>query len=143
MIPMKSGSTVVLSVDDNPLMGETAEKWLRSKPGFLYAGHLLSGEGVLDAIRLHNVNIVLLDLEIPGTSTCSLVESIHHAFPECKVLMLSGHCRADDILECLSAGARGYVLKFREPSYIVAAIEKIANGEPFLCDEAARAAGLI
>ncbi|MBX3381784.1 MAG: response regulator transcription factor [Phycisphaeraceae bacterium] len=142
MTENKSESTVVLSVDDNPLMGDTAERWLRGKPGFHYAGHMLSGEGVVDAISLNGVTVILLDLEIPGTDTCRLIESICIACPECRVLVLSGHCRPDDILECLSAGAHGYVLKFRDPAYIVGAIETVATGEPFICDEAARAAGL-
>jgi len=142
MIGTKAVPTVVLSVDDNPLMGETAELWLRGKPGFFYAGHMLSGKGVLNAIELSGVTLVLLDLDIPGTNVCALIEEIRRASPACKVMILSGHCRANDILDCLAAGAHGYVLKSHGPSYIVAAIEKIANGEPFLCEEAARTAGL-
>lgn len=134
--------TTVLTVDDNPMMAEAAAGWFGGNGEFRHAGHFLSGEGVLDAVVERDVDLVLMDMEMPGTDTCALVEQIVEKCPDCRVLMLSGHCRANDIMNCLASGAKGYVLKYHEPAFILDAVRKVAAGESFLCEEAARAAGL-
>jgi DNA-binding NarL/FixJ family response regulator len=134
--------TTVLTVDDNPLMAEAAAGWFGRNSEFRHAGHFLSGEGVLQAVQERNVDLVLMDLEMPGTDTFALVEQIADKCTECRVLMLSGHCRGNDIMNCLASGAKGYVLKHHEPAFILDAVRAVASGESFLCDEAALAVGL-
>lgn len=131
-----------MSVDDNPMLGEAVGRWVNHDPGLRWDGWLAGGEGVLEAVALLQPAVVLLDLEIPGTDTFALLRELSEKAPQTHVLMLSGHLRREGILSSLDAGALGYVGKHRTPQYIAQAIRTVAEGEFFLCDEAAAAAGL-
>jgi DNA-binding NarL/FixJ family response regulator len=133
---------IVLSVDDNPMMGDAVKRMLTSVNGSTHAGHFLSGEGVVEAVLAEQPDVVLMDLDMPGTDTCSLIRELTRVAPDTRVLMLSGHLRRLDILDCLSAGAYGYVHKEKEPAYIFEAIRRVAAGEMVLCDDAVRVAEL-
>lgn len=132
----------VLSVDDNPLVGEAIERMIAQSPDLRHEGHHLDGSEVIKAVAKVQPTVVLMDLEMPGTDTCSLVNELKRIAPETRVLMLSGHLRKDDILQCIEAGAFGYIHKDRSSDYIVQMIRRVAEGEFVLCDEAATAAGL-
>lgn len=132
----------VLSVDDNPLVGEAVERMIAASPDLRHEGHHLDGSAVVRAVSKAQPKVVLMDLEMPGTDTCALVNELRRVAPDTRVLMLSGHLRKHDILQCIEAGAFGYIHKDRSSDYIVQMIRRVAEGEFVLCDEAATAAGL-
>ena len=133
----------VISVDDNPMMAEAVPQILETSEEFQHLGHFLSGAGVLDAVIARAPELVLMDVDIPGTDTRALVKQLTNARPETRVVMLSAHLIKEDILGCIQAGALGYVHKDRSQSEIIDTLRRVANGEFVLCDEAARAAGLL
>lgn len=139
-----SEQLTVLTVDDNPLMGEAlAAICTNAQLGMHVHSHFLSGEGVVEAVEALRPDVVVMDLDMPGTDTFALVREITQISPDTHVLMLSGHLKGDDILACLDAGASGYIHKDQTPAFIRDAVRRTALGEFVLCTDAARAAQLM
>ncbi len=136
-------SMTILSVDDNPLMAEVIGRIIESDGAMRHDGHYLSGDGVREAVTRTHPSVVVMDLEMPGTNTFSLIEDLTKIAPESRIIILSGHLRKNDILRCIDAGAVGYIHKERSSAYIADAIRRASNGEFVLCEEAAQVAGLL
>ena len=118
----------VITVDDNPMIGEVIGMFISQSPGLRHAGHYLSGEGVVDAVERQGVAVVVLDYEIPGTDTLGLLREIVAACPECRILMLSAHARPDIVEACRRAGASGYALKSDSPADLRGLLRHVAEG---------------
>jgi two-component system response regulator DesR len=126
-------------VDDNPMIGESMERWITEDPEMRWEGWHPDGAGVVDAVRRRGPAVVLMDVDIPGTDTFKLVREISTASPDTRVLMLSGHLRPDYVRNAIAAGAMGYMGKHRPLDVIADAVRRVAHGDFVLCDDAAAA----
>lgn len=121
--------TSILSVDDNPMIGDVVRMLVDMMPGFAFAGHLPSEVGVIEKIRDDNVGVLVLDYEIPGTDTLKLIRRIKSADRNCRVLMLSAHARLEIVDACRKAGASGYAVKDSDPKQLIKILYDIAKGQ--------------
>ncbi|MHB1291432.1 MAG: LuxR C-terminal-related transcriptional regulator, partial [Sulfuricella sp.] len=74
-------------------------------------------------------DVVLLDLHMPGISGREAVKLLAEEVPECNVLLLTVSEDAEDLIETIRAGARGYLLKNIETEFLLNAIRAAARGE--------------
>jgi two-component system nitrate/nitrite response regulator NarL len=119
----------VLIVDDHTLFRTGIKLLLQRQQGFEVVGEAGDGlEGVKRAKSL-KPDVVLLDLHMPGISGREAVRLITEDVPETRVVMLTVSEDAEDLVDCLRAGAAGYLLKNIETDYLVNAIEGAARGE--------------
>ncbi len=73
-------------------------------------------------------DVVLMDLNMPNSSGVDATRRLQEEIPETNVLINTVSERDVDLVECLKAGARGYVLKQEEPEMVAQAIQYVANG---------------
>lgn len=119
----------VLLVDDHTLFRSGIKALLQRQEGFEVVGEAGDGlEGVKRAQQL-KPDVVLLDLHMPGLSGREAVQLISSDSPDTKVVMLTVSEDAEDLVDTLRAGARGYLLKNIETDYLVDAIQRAARGE--------------
>ena len=119
----------VLIVDDHTLFRSGIKLLLQRDGGFEVAGEAGDGlEGVKRAKSL-KPDIVLLDLHMPGISGREAVQLIIEEVPETRVVMLTVSEDAEDLVDCLRAGATSYLLKNIETDYLIEAIHRAARGE--------------
>jgi DNA-binding NarL/FixJ family response regulator len=121
----------VISVDDNPMIGEVIGLMIADQPDLHYVRHFVSGAGVLDQVRQQGIGLVVLDYEIPGTDTLALLRQIVAACPDCRVMMLSAHGRREIVEGCRKSGASGYVLKTDAPEVIIESLRHVATADEF------------
>jgi DNA-binding NarL/FixJ family response regulator len=129
---MESRPTRVLCIDDNRWIGESIERILRAHPDMEWSGWLPGAAGLDEAMAARSPNIVLLDIDIPGEDSFLILESIGRTHPDVRVVMLSGHVRAEYVDRALVAGAWGYISKNEDTSVIVSAIRQAMVGETAL-----------
>lgn len=119
----------VLIVDDHTLFRSGIKALLQRQEGFEVVGEAGDGlEGVKRAKQL-KPDVVLLDLHMPGISGREAVQLINEEVPGINVVMLTVSEDAEDLVDTLRGGARGYLLKNIETDYLVDAIQRAARGE--------------
>lgn len=119
----------VLLVDDHTLFRSGIKALLQRQEGFEVVGEAGDGlEGIKRAQQL-KPDVVLLDLHMPGLSGREAVQLITSDSPDTKVVMLTVSEDAEDLLDTLRAGARGYLLKNIETDFLIDAIQRAARGE--------------
>lgn len=119
----------VLIVDDHVLFSRGIKSLLQRHSEFEVVADAVDGlEGVKRAQSLAP-DIVLLDLNMPGVSGKEAVRFIVEAAPSTRVLMLTVSEEAEDLLDCLRAGASGYLLKKIDTEALVDALHRTMRGE--------------
>ena len=73
-------------------------------------------------------NILLLDLRLPGMSGLNALPLIHAASPGTRIIILSQSDAPSDIVQAISAGVSGYLLKSSRLKEITEAIRTVAQG---------------
>lgn len=96
------------------------------------------------AMRESTPRLLLLDLRLPGVMGASGLEQLMQASPGLQVLMLTSVDREDALLECIKAGASGYLLKGISSEDLLRGLdEAIAGGAPMSPSIARRLIGLL
>ncbi len=122
----------ILIVDDHPFFRRGVRFFLETIPGLVLAGEADDGEMALAFLEQQEVDVVLLDLQMPGLDGIETARSIAVLHPGVKVLMLTSFGNWERIYNALRAGAAGYVLKDGEPEELVAAIRAVSAGGSYL-----------
>lgn len=122
----------VLIIDDHTLFRSGIKLLLQRQSGFEVAGEAAGAlEGVKLAKRL-KPDVVLLDLHMPGISGLESIALLKEESPQSEILMLTVSEDAEDLLEALRNGARGYLLKNIETDFLLDALRRAAAGESVL-----------
>lgn len=119
----------LLLVDDHKLFREGLRRILELQEDLQVVGEAGNGE---DAIRLAErcpCDVILMDINMPGLNGVEATRRVKERHPRTAVLILSIHDDREYLLEVLSAGAAGYVLKDIEPDKLIDAIRLVAAGE--------------
>jgi two-component system nitrate/nitrite response regulator NarL len=119
----------ILLVDDHSLFRNGIKSLLETQDGFEVIGEASNGlDGVKRAKQL-KPDLVLMDLHMPGTSGLEAMHMLNEDLPDTKVLMLTVSEDAQDLMQALQSGARGYLLKNIEIDFLVESIHKAMAGE--------------
>ncbi|MDD2833949.1 MAG: response regulator transcription factor [Methylotenera sp.] len=128
----------VLIIDDHTLFRSGIKLLLERQAGFEVVGEAGEGlEGVKRAKQL-KPDVVLLDLHMPIMSGLEVTSLLQEEVPSAQIIMLTVSEDADDLLEALRAGARGYLLKNIETDFLLASIRQAAAGESVMSPPMAR-----
>ena len=76
----------------------------------------------------HNVDVILMDIQMPEKDGISTTEYVKNKFPHIKVLMLTVYDDDDNIFNAIQAGADGYLLKETNPEELHKAITDVLEG---------------
>ena len=127
----------ILIIDDHTLFRSGIRLALQRHEGFEVVGEAGDGlEGIKRAKQL-KPDVVLLDLHMPGTSGLEALRVLTEDVPETQVVMLTVSEDAEDLLETLRAGARGYLLKNIDTEFLLESIQRAARGESVMSPQIA------
>ncbi|MCI0678419.1 MAG: response regulator transcription factor, partial [Actinobacteria bacterium] len=117
----------VLIVDDAELFREALRAAFLQE-GFEVAGVAADAMTGIDLTRLHEPDLVMLDLLMPGMSGLEVVGTIVKTSPRTRVVLLTASESAEDLLAAVKAGASGYLTKDTPLPRLVAAMNDVLNG---------------
>jgi DNA-binding NarL/FixJ family response regulator len=112
---------------------------LSAREDICWQGSALSCAEAEEKLDGQPVDVLILDLKIPGESTTAFIRKVRSAGQRPFILMLSGYVTSGDVQRALSAGAWGYLGKDVEPDELIEAIRKTSRGEVVFSDSARRA----
>ena len=133
----------VLICDDHPLFRQGLRRLLETTHGFRVVGEAERTDEMLGLLGDLQPDVVLLDLELPGSSGIAALEALRGRAPTLHVLVVSGFGDPARVRDALRAGAHGYVLKNAPPEEIVEAVRRVAAGRPVLDPRLAEAVATI
>jgi DNA-binding NarL/FixJ family response regulator len=128
----------VLIVDDDPLVRSGLTLMLDGADGIVVVGEAADGAGVPAALDTHPVDVVLMDLRMPGVDGITAMRAVRARRGPPAVVVLTTFDTGTEIDGAMAAGASGYLLKDTPPTRIVAAVHAAAAGEPVLSPTVAR-----
>lgn len=117
----------VFLVEDHALFASGVRSELGD--GFEVAGHTATVAEAIPAILAAEPDVVLLDVHLPDGSGASVAERVLAERPNVRFLALSVSDAAEDVIETIRAGARGYVTKSISPLDLAAAIRRVHEGD--------------
>lgn len=90
-------------------------------------------EAVQKAVEL-KPDLILLDIGLPTLNGIEAARQIRELVPESRIIFLSQESSPDVVEEALTLGARGYLIKVRAGSELLAAVEAVISGQRFVGD---------
>jgi DNA-binding NarL/FixJ family response regulator len=122
----------VLVVDDHPVVRRGLKALLSSLDGVDVVGEAGDGDGAVREAVLLAPDVVIMDIQMPGTDGIEATRRITAAAPGCAVIVLSMFVTDEAAVTVLEAGARGYLLKGAEQEEIAQALKAVAAGQVVL-----------
>ncbi len=83
----------------------------------------------IQQVRALKPDVVLLDVHMPGGGGRTVLQAVHESHPDIRFLALSVSDAAEDVIQLIRAGARGYVTKTIAPEELVDAIARVHQGD--------------
>jgi DNA-binding NarL/FixJ family response regulator len=114
--------------DDHEIFRQGLKLVLSDDPSLKFVCEAENGFALIQLIRQHQPDVVLLDLKMPGMDGFAATKEIRSEFPEMKILVLTMFHEEQFIISLLEAGANGYLTKNYSP-------EKIKQAIHTVCDE--------
>lgn len=123
-------SPIILAlVDDHQIVIDGLLAMLKNDPALKLAFATTYPEEVINKLKLHHVDVLLMDMMMPVMSGAVLARKVQQQFPHVKILILSMSGQGDEIDELINeANIAGYALKNIGKSELITAIKKIAAG---------------
>ena len=125
-------SVRIFLVEDHFLMLQGLRATLAGFPHVQVVGEAASAEEAIDQLGNFPVDLVLVDLGLPGIDGIELIRRIKKTFPKTSAIALTVQDSQNQVLGALSAGADGYCLKNIDESRLQEAIQTVARGQVWL-----------
>jgi DNA-binding NarL/FixJ family response regulator len=103
--------------------------------------HCLGFSGAEDALQYMvsaSVDVILMDINLPGMSGIECTKIVKHQYPDTQVIMCTVYEDDEKIFKALEAGANGYILKKSSSSLLIGAIRDVLSGASPMSGEIAR-----
>lgn len=124
--------TRILLAEDHIILREGLKAVLKDQPGIQIVAEANNGKEVQKLLIEHEVDVAILDINMPEMDGIQTAEYIKENFKDTKVLMLSMLDNENYVSKSFKAGALGYVLKTTKSDEFVAAIKQVAEGNPYI-----------
>jgi two-component system invasion response regulator UvrY len=118
--------------DDHAVVRAGLRQYFSEQSDFEVVAEAADGREALDIVRRGELDVLLLDISMPGQSGVDALAAIHARAPELPVLMLSGFAEAHYAAVLLRQGAAGYLNKDCDPQDIVLAIRTVTRGRKYI-----------
>jgi len=125
----------VILADDHTLVRAGIRALLEKLPGVKVVGEAGDGREVLNLVKAHPPDVVLMDIAMPGLNGLEAAERMARDYPAVRIIMLSMHNNEEYVLRALKAGASGYLLKKAATAELETALQRVVHGEIYLSRE--------
>ena len=129
--------TVAL-VDDDPMVRTGLNFILKGEDGIDVAWQASDGAEALTTLRDQPVDVVLLDVRMPGLDGLATLEELRGWQTRPRVIVLTTFNTDDYVVRALKFGADAFLLKDADPARLVEAIQRVAAGENVLAPDVTR-----
>ena len=135
---MNQEQITVSIVEDIEDIREAWRVLISGSAGFECTHVYADAEEALDNMPKHEINVVIMDINLPGMDGIRCMKALKPVMPETQFMMCTVHQDDGHIFNALQSGASGYILKRTSPAGILDAIRDLHNGGSPMSSEIAR-----
>lgn len=132
------GTVHILLVDDHKIIRDGIRAMLQDDSSLVIVEEAENGADALSKIKDMEVDLVIMDINMPGMNGIETTRLIKEYDNTIKVIALTMLDEKENIKAMIEAGASGYILKSAGEEQLINAIATVMNGKYYFSDEAAR-----
>jgi two-component system invasion response regulator UvrY len=117
-----------LLADDHRLVREGLKQLLSEAPGIVVAAEAANSQEVMEKVRTEEIDVVLLDISMPGRSGLEVLKELKRIRPNLPVLMVTMYPEKEYAVRALKTGAAGYLTKSCAPDELITAVRRVTSG---------------
>lgn len=125
----------ILLVDDHQIIIDGLRALLDSTEGVRVVSVSDNGKNAIDLLKVIDVDVVLMDIDMPIMNGLDAAKIIKEKHPNIKVIMLSMHSEKAMIKDLIKIGIDGYLLKNSSKEELINAIVKVSDGGQFFSSD--------
>ncbi|MEN0616083.1 response regulator transcription factor [Klebsiella indica] len=122
----------LMIADDHVIMREGLKQIFSLDERLVVVAEAGNGAQVMEGLRVEDIDLLLLDMCMPGVSGEDLIMRIRLQYPKLPILILTMFSEPQIARRALKCGALGYITKDNEPEALLAAIHRVAQGQRFI-----------
>jgi DNA-binding NarL/FixJ family response regulator len=127
----------VLIADDHTVVRQGLKQILSTDTQMSVVAEATNGNEVLRALERVKVDVLILDVTMPGKNGLDTLKEVKRNYPALPVLVLSMHPEDQFAIRMLRAGASGYITKESAPEELVEALRKVCRGGKYVSPQLA------
>lgn len=127
----------IFITDDHYMIVEGIRSLLQYDENIEWMGHAMNAASCLAFLQKQQIDVLLLDINLPDKSGIDLCKEIKQRYPDIKIIGLSSFNQLSYIEKMMNNGASGYLLKNATREELIEAIESVIQGQQFLSNEVA------
>lgn len=112
----------ILVVDDEPVARQSLTDILKLE-GYIVSS-APNGQAAVEYIRTHNIDLLIVDLKMPGMDGLEVVQVVNQVSPETEVILLTAYGSTETAIQALRLRIHDYLLKPASPAQIIATVKK-------------------
>ncbi|MFE9815043.1 response regulator [Streptomyces sp. NPDC005773] len=119
----------LLLAEDQSMVREALAALLGLEPDIEVVAQVARGDEVLAAAREHDVDVALLDIEMPGMTGIEATAELRRELPGVKVVVVTTFGRPGYLRRAMESGADAFLVKDAPASQLAEAVRKVLAGE--------------
>lgn len=119
----------ILLAEDQSMVREALAALLGLEPDIEVLAQVARGDEVVSAARAHDVNVALLDIEMPGMTGIQAAAALRTEVPDLKIVILTTFGRPGYLRGAMEAGASAFLVKDAPAAQLAEAVRKVLAGE--------------
>ena len=119
----------VIIADDHAIVREGLKLLISTIENVSVTGEAANGEALLEFVRGTRIDLLVLDLGMPGVAGVHFISAVRELAPRMKILVLTANIEPRTVRAALDVGANGYLTKDGDPEEIAAAIDAVRMAE--------------
>lgn len=125
----------IIITDDHEIFRKGLRTVLEEIDFVKVIGEAENGDQLLKILKNRPVDLILMDIKMPGTNGIQATEKIRKQYPDTDVIALTMHDEIGYFNQMMDAGAKGFLLKKTNKNQLAEAIKTVFAGEHFFADE--------
>ncbi|MBK8612715.1 MAG: response regulator transcription factor [Flavobacteriales bacterium] len=125
-------TTRILIADPLEILAAGLRSWLSEAPEMEVVGHAGTGQAVLERLEEGPVDLILMEVSLPGRDGIDTMREVRRHHPAVKVLAYSALTEIEYVNSMLIEGASGYLVKGSSKEELITAIRAVMNDQPYL-----------
>lgn len=114
--------------DDHKMVRDALARLINQDPSISVVGTAATPESMLDVVRHHKPNVVVLDVRLEVSSGIEIARHVRQHFPKSRIVMLTSFASDEALVNSYEAGAAAFVLKSSSSEQLISTIKDVASG---------------